>query len=127
MNKTFNITYLVSKIIFIVAIFLLVLLIIRHIIGIEYNYESGGYNYLVEIPILDWPIMTIGIILLGISMFYYPILLIFLILFFIFRKKEKIKQTKRTISFKQHLLICVLTFLIGFVVIGVSGYLKYGY
>ena len=123
MNKALNISYFISKSIFVLGIFLFTMLAIRHLIGVEYNYLGGGYECPIEIPVLDYPIIAIGAITCLFSFFYYPLLLLFIIIFSIFRNKTATNKTQTAVSIKRYFMLCLLTFLIGFIVFGMSSYL----
>ncbi len=120
MSKALNISYFISKAIFVSVVLLFVALAIRHLIGIEYYDHLNDCH--IKVPI-DFPIMMLGIFTFLFSLFYYPLLLIFMILYLILRNKTTIIKTQSTVSIKRYFILCLLTFLMGFIIFGMSDYL----
>lgn len=122
MIKAFNKSYFISKSIFIWGIILLVLLAVRHLLGIEYTTYGFMHVCAIEAP-LDIPIILLGIVTCLFSFFYYPLLLLFMILFLIFRNKITTNETQVAIGVKRYFMFCLLTFLIGLIVLIMSSYM----
>jgi hypothetical protein len=123
MNKILNISYYVSMSILMCGILLFLTLSLRHIIGIEYEDLGGGYHCLIEIPRVDIPVTIVGVFTFIFSVCYYPLLLIFLIAFLIIRNKTNSNKAILAVSIKKHFIICLITFLIGFLILIMSSYL----
>ena len=116
MNKLHNISYFISKSIFIAGICLIIMLVIRYLIGFEVTTEPYNEKYLIEEPILDVSIILTGLFTLYLSFFYYPLLFLTMVFWLIFRNKLTKNKIELSVSIKRHFFLCLLTFLIGFIV-----------